>query len=151
MEKIQNIYWDLKRKITNFFFYGWKLRNLYSWEASCVYEMIEVHLSRCYDVFENHGHLMWQDNKKNMRKLKTTIELAKKLKNEDYHNHYYKLTQGYRREFVECEDGYFTLSKYPEHIEKRLKYAFKRDQSQNKQDMDLFYKLLYKHLEGWWD
>ena len=59
-----------------FFYWGWKMRHSYEWDAHFIYEMLYLKLDETYKCFKNHGTLMWNESEhtNRMKKLKEANE-----------------------------------------------------------------------------
>jgi hypothetical protein len=147
-------------KIGRFFYWGWKLRESYEWDAHFVYEMIYLKLDDNYKCFKNHGHLVWNESEhtNRMKKLREAKELAKKLFEDDY--------QLKSIEAVEAKYGPIQLNftKYGSFSSAKIDYPVKsrayrhytdimdrKFDTMRETDKKRLYYLLNKYLRYWWD
>lgn len=150
-----------KEMIARMLFWGWKLRWSWDFDASTMYEITYLKLSRVHDCMKKHGHLVWNANHNSnlMRKLAETKMLAKKLSEDDYHRYYSQFHNQYKREDEEmCELDKMMGIHYPDakSINSKLysfmiKKAFASDALEKKNDKNRFYYLLNKYQDHWWD
>jgi len=147
--KIIQLYETIKR----FFFWGWKLRNNHDWDGAYMYEIIYIKLSRMYYCFLNDGHCVWNSSKdmKDMRKLYECKELAKRLREGEYHSYIHK----HYDKWCPNLDIILHLNRRNEDrslAEKiEFKVACKKDNAQYKVDKERFDYLFSKYLTTWWD
>jgi hypothetical protein len=134
---------DIKRKITNFFKWGWRLRDEFSWDYNPYYMYCHYKFKELHDGFSKYGHLAWNTDPKNlgMRRLKEASILAKRLYEDDYlefdHNKYDISTM-------------FSKKRDPE-MEKHFHIVCKIGEFRKNGDRKRFHYLVNKYLDHWWD
>ena len=132
-------------QLKNFIFWGWKLRNSVDFDCNSLYELIYLKLDTTYKCFIENSHLMWNrsEHTTGMKKLRVARNLAKRISEDEYINNHYR--------FVKNTDKLFDLEMLPKGLGKRVQDNRKRQNSQQKQEMELLFELLKKHTNRWWD
>lgn len=72
---------DIKRKISNFIFYGWRMRNVYRFDCSSLYQAMNVAMTELDNQLIN-GFSVY--TKKQRRKLLEAIEITRRLTEDEY-------------------------------------------------------------------
>jgi hypothetical protein len=154
-------YRKYREMLGRMFFWAWKMRWSWDFDANTVYEMLHLKLSRVHDCMKEHGHLEWNANHDSnlMRKLAEAKMLAKKLSDENYRQNVERFYDMYKRE--KARNGWLekSLAKYHPKAkpinEKLHSYFFKkaaeRDDAERAYDKKRLYYLMDKYLESWWD
>lgn len=147
--------------ICRFLRWGYRMRYMYEWDAHYIYKMIYLKLDDCRKNFNEHGHLMWNDDDDNpgMRKLRECSELAKRLYEDNYHmKPYYLMIEKYGRVSSGLLGREFKYRWEKIKTEKEDKLAQneylrlkKKHDAIKKADMDRFHSLLKYGIGNWWD
>lgn len=115
------------------------------WDYSGTYLLIRDNLKYLSDSIEIHGNLLHKD--RHVKHMRVCINLIDRLVKDNYHKENYGLipidTDG--------ELQWFTIDCKPKHDLPRGKNLTKLSISLQKQDRELLFKLLNKHIETWWD
>lgn len=129
-------------------FWGWKLRNSWDFDASTIWEMLNLKYTRIYNCMNKNGHLEWNknENTKSMKRLRTMIVLTKRLNDEKYVDiadptFWSEFHSNPNNKWDSCFDG---------ETGKRFSRAVKNSRVIEEQDKEMFLKL-FKHNDGWWD
>lgn len=153
------MYYWMKGKIEEierFFFYGWKFRKSFDFDAHTIYYMLQIKLERIHQCMKTNSHLLWNDSEDTnlMRKLCEAKGLAKRLDEESYHKHYSRMAERYKNK---DRDG-FGFNLYPDAkiVDKKLYRillhgAIKRDQKELETDKKRLFYLLEKYIQHFWD
>ena len=154
--------------VCRFFYWGWKLRYSYEFEAGHgLYYMIYLKTKGLIDYSRKYAHLRWNDdeNGTQFRKLKIACTLAQRLYKDCYNTNVAKHEEKWGKDeiyFEKCEDNpMLSEMKHKRHInmtddqiaEERKEWlrAHKADQQQQLNERKYLFELLNKHMEGWWD
>ena len=143
-----------------FFYYGWKLRWNYDFDAHTIYEMIYLKLDSLHKTFNEYGHLMWNsdDNNPTMRKLRIAKILAKRLFDDKYLEN---TLIPHTKKWGESTRGFFNNEKIKykkcknlKESEQAVKEMMKLHEKSNKLkeiEKNELFKLLNKYIPHWWD
>lgn len=141
------------------FFWAFKMRNSWDFDASTIYEMVYLKLDRVYKCMRDHGHCMWNSDpaNKDMRRLLELTELARKLSEDDYCRYYYRFNDKYYNK--DRDDSCFIwrldrLTGKPisdKLYSVMLKKAFDRDHKNRLADKARFFMMMEKYMERFWD
>ena len=147
-------------------FWGWKLRYDYDFDAHVLYHHHYLKLDRMYKCFRDHGHCAWNSdiNNPRMRHLRITRELAKRLYEDGYRTHIEAHNKKWglpNIRFIEIpKSRYFTSTIDRENVktekDKKLerdsfKRAISKDHAQKKQEKRMFFDLMEKNIDIFWD
>ena len=140
----------LLNQLSNFFYWGWKLRENYDWDYSFLYEIIYLKLERMERIFRNKSYAI--NSKKHAKQIMVAKNLAKRLMDENYdfyETDFYKKWGGHE---IKIENGliefiYPNVSDY----NKNQRIAIMRDNSKKSEDKKALFDLLEKQIEYWWD
>lgn len=164
---IRNLYWQYienpilkyKEMWQRVFYYGWKMRWSWDFDAWTIYDVLYLKLDRVHGCMINHSHLMWNSrpDTKLMKRLCEAKHLAKKL-SENYkyeHRNYSKLRIKYTSR--KGKDGIFSsLHENSKVIDGKLyrfmvKKAFEKDEKEMENVTRRFHYLIEKYAGQWWD
>lgn len=149
-----------------FFYWGWKLKKNYSFDCNNTYYMIHLRLKKMIEYSEKYSSCLWNSNPNTtqMRKLRIACELAKRLNDDYYWTHKNKHEEKWgelqlhfgKPDERRCRSLDFSrpnanTDKEKEQERKEYQIASDMDDQQKKDERKYFFKLLEKHLEGWWD
>jgi hypothetical protein len=136
--------------VNRVFFWGWKMRRSWDFDANTIYEMLYLKYDRIYKCIEKHHHLVWNQNTetKGMKKLASMVLLTKRLSEDSYvdiadptyWSDYYSKPRKIEDFFREDEKD-----------KNRFRRAVIKSEEIKKQDKEMFLKLLQKNNDGWWD
>ena len=137
-----------KEMVQRMFFWGWKMRHNYDFDASYIYDILYLKLDRVYTCFLENGHCVWNDgaDTKGMKRLSIARNLAKRLSKDNYSTHmdeHYKVYPPNRsRPF---------LARWGREESLSFRRAVKKDSVQREGEKKYLFTLLEKHLDCWWD
>lgn len=157
--------------ICRFLYWGWKLRNNYEWDCSSnTYYMFYLKFDSLIKYSKKHAHLMWNSDYegKDFRKLRIACELAKRLYEDDYNTHTDEHNKKWKEdnEFdskpnfkngkiisysLDWKSEQNLTKKELEQKGKEFRIAYNLDNKQKESEKKYLFKILTKHLEGWWD
>lgn len=154
------------KKVRSLFHNIWKFRKILwrdrDWDQGFFYELLEFKLRSIHKYFSSDAPVsLCSQRKKYRRNILVCAELVKRIREENYFKYYYRDVDcswdanweidpekptRYRMKEKTKEQGPKSYWGYIEQkqlneIEKQMK----------KQDQDLLFKLLTKHLDTWWD
>jgi len=149
-------------------FWGWHMRHSYDFDCHTIYKILHLKFKRTIKNFNEDGHCVWNDNPdgKQMKKLRTASELANRLNkgNGDYIikaiNEHEKKWGKSNHIWKELDNGCSTLSvEWPKAPTPEKQLECKKDYRRTlikydniqRADKKLFFKLLERNLEDWWD
>ena len=139
--------------VQRFIAYGLNGANSYDFDCTYVYQDIALRLERCYVVFRDHGHLVWNNTNTNqMKKLQEAVGLAKWLS--DYQLEDRHVTRVYDKyTTLNLEGGSFNFNySIPEKLfQFYAKKACEKDRTEVKYNEDRLFYLLGKYGREWWD
>ena len=153
--------YSFKEQVERFFYWGWKLRHNYDFDAQTVYELLYLKLDRIYNCMKEYSHLEWNSTPDSnlMRKLAEARGLAKRLHDYDY-NHSAFLEADAKFEYkvwsepIEGSSNFILQSNWM-YKEKEAKLYLKARKKHYAKMLEIdkkrFYYLLDKYLEHWWD
>lgn len=118
---------NFMRKIKNFFYWGWKLRNDIDYDYTSIYYILHLKFNKMHKSITTEGYTRSAKSRE-MVDLKVCAHLAKEL-SEDLPR-----TQNYQLEDTFCQ------------LIKKVKILEARQESQKK----YFWKTLQKQIERWW-
>lgn len=166
--KPQNLFdwfrYDLVYGIKNFhrwFKVIWSDRD---YDPYFIYTVLHHKLKKMEHFIRHDGHHLYRE--RDADQIKKCVLLLDRLIEDEYHETAFKEHEkkwGFAEmDFSPCEDkeGYSELHiKYPnEKTEadkkqnaKELKEAFKHEDMLRKQDLEMLFSLMNKHIQGWWD
>lgn len=159
--KLENEFWTRKEMFERMFYWAWKLRWNFDFDAQTLYQIQYLKLKRVHECMLKHGHLDWNSSPdhKHMRRLAEARELARRLTKNNFDKHSMYV---YTNFFFEREgEDYLYLrhrEKYPHaKLIPYRKYRFyslkahERDEAYHQYVKRRFYTLLEKYQEHWWD
>lgn len=138
----------------------WKDRN---WDYSFIYILLRHKLHLTEHLIRNHGHHLYKD--KDADNIKLCVNLLDRLIEDDYHKHAFKAhdkkwgeadfqwKDTKDAEFVEMLIKHENV-KTPKDKEKEkedFKRAINHEDHLKKQDLDMLFNTMRKHIQGWWD
>ena len=148
--------------IERFFYWGWKLRHNYDWDSAGIYDMILFKLDRMIPIFEDSQYHSY--SKKFVNRMKEVRDLAKRLKQGDYNQYHDSFEEKWGRQTWNTEsikEGQITRICFNEppsvndtNLEKyhsEFKKAMTDDYNAEIADRKLFFELLNKYIQKWWD
>jgi hypothetical protein len=137
MYRLRNIYdyfrYDLPRRIKNFLFWGWVLRDDRCWDSGNVYVYLTTKLNKLYEVMNTSRHIKYYPRL--LKELKEMCELAKRLNDED--TFYY-------------ENQYFHPNHITNFLDEEWSLPYYHSQQQDEMRKRFFY-LMNKNLESLWE
>lgn len=154
------------KKIKNFCYWGWKLRNSEDWDYNFLYEVIYLKMSKMVKTLQNNDIARWTDeNTKTMRKLRTATECMRRLYESNYCE---KVKEDFDKKWGEVEvnhspysiEGFFVVEttranvvteEDEERKSKELNRIFERENYLMAQDLEMFCELFRKYSRYWWD
>lgn len=143
----------LFNQISNFFYWGWKLKENYEWDYFFLYEIIYLKLQRMEKLFCNG---MGEDSIKYAKQIMVAKNLAKRLMDDKYDfylSEFYRKNGEARAMFIN-ENGITKLEfihpKIPDY-DTNEGIARQRDDAKREEDKKELFKLLEKQIEYWWE
>lgn len=134
------------RKIKNFFFWGWKLRNDVNWDYSSVYYVLEVKLGKLRTGCYQDGNHVWSENSREYKAISECINLCKKL--QESYNDNLNTVPGMDK--LCFENGRF-VNKMTKQEKTWMKMASEKDNLIQKKRKERLFFLLNKWSDFWWD
>lgn len=162
--KLKKNFFAVSEQINRMYCWAFRSRYSYDFDGHTMYDMIYYKLDRMYRCFLNYGNCVWNDgeNTVGMKKLRIARQLAWRLAHHDY--------EEYRDKILDLKYGKsemdFVASKYGSRvlfkrngIDVRSIESYSKDllrlanmsALQRKNEKELLFKLLAKHLDSWWD
>ena len=168
IEDIKDIIWynrisqfhNYKEQIERMWFWAWKMRKNYDFDAHTLYDIMYYKLDRIYNTMVNHSHLVWNSdiNNKDMRRLSEARNLAKRLMECDYHTNTDKFYSMYKNPSKGTLDVLMNDMNPKAKILKDQKLynymfvkSYKKDEKLKQIHKKRLFFLLDRHIEGWWD
>jgi hypothetical protein len=132
----------------------WRHRN---WDYGFIFKFNQTLHEDLYRGLYIDGHHVF--NEKDTRRLKTTIELLKRLSDDEYEDHAYGIVEEkYGSPNFEFKDGYLKLTrtkKLTEKEEKELialkRKLYKDAEKARERDLDMLFLYIKKYNKKWWD
>lgn len=138
----------------------WKDRQ---WDHQFIYMIFRHKLYLTEQLIRHHGHHL--NHVKDADQIKVCINLLDRLINDEYHEtafkrHYEKWgTPSLNWKETRNKEFYEGIMSYPniktpkdkELETKDFKLASNHEAYLREQDLDLLFKLMRKHIQGWWD
>ena len=127
------------------------------WDNQFIYKVFRHKLHLTEQCIRKHGHHV--RNIEDADKIKTCVLLIDRLIEDDYlekvSKRYY---EKWGRPDFNIKDGFLDI-KYPnvktkkdkEQESKDYKRLINKEQEMKKQDLDLLFKTMNKHIQSWWD
>lgn len=151
--------------VERFIWWGKHLRTSHDWDHYYLYEIIYLKLKRMEAYWKKYAMgLQSQKQLKNITKAKALVE---RLLNDSYSFYHDELDVKWGMlellfdeprmvKGIMLTRSHFTHKnvKTPEQQEqyqKEWKVATDKDSAQRRQDKDMFFKILEKHIDSWWD
>lgn len=75
---------QLKNRIRNFFYYGWKLKDSHNWDYVYLYQIIHIKIQAMYDCMVDGICISNERDSNKMRKMLEASLLAKRLSEFEY-------------------------------------------------------------------
>jgi hypothetical protein len=139
----------------------WKDRQ---WDHTFIYTIFRKKLSLTEHYIRNYG--IHVDAKRDADRIKTCVLLLDRLLEDEYHEmafkrHHEKWGQP-EMQFKKCEDStnYSKLHIHHDKViteqdevneRKDFHNAYEHEQYLREQDLELLFKIMRKHIQGWWD
>ncbi len=139
----------------------WKDRD---WDHWYLYKILKFKLSNMEKLHRKYGHAV--NSEKIANKIKVCVNLLDRLIEDNYDESAFKKHHKKWGEPIfhwdECEDkkGYYSLKIEQKNIKtkkdkdqeaKEFKRCYNHEEMLRKQDVDYLFKLMNKHIQGWWD
>jgi hypothetical protein len=138
----------------------WSDRN---WDQTFIYTILRHKLDQTQKYFRKYGHHVNSDRDAN--NMKTCVLILDRLLNDIYHEQAFKK---YDKKWGEANFSTFetenpdlyrviitreNVQTEEDKIKERadFKRAWEHHDYLKKQDLDILFKLMRKHIEGWWD
>jgi len=161
--KVEDAFYDIKRGIKNLIVWFptiWKDRD---WDHYYLYVIMKKKLERMEYLQRTYGHHV--DNEKTADQIKICKLILGRLIEDDYlfnATKYHDEKWGELRLitkpipetqvcFVEVETTKPLTEKEKIQERKERSAAFKHGENMRKQDLDMLFNIMKKHVEGWWD
>jgi len=151
-----NLFIDLRQGIKNLWKWFPVIWNDRDWDQCYLYKFLHFKLQNMEDLHRNYGHSL--DNRKIADKIKVCKLLLDRLIKDEYYENAFK---NHDKKWGELELDWNSncLIKRPYAItekekEKELKEFNRLCQHElylRRQDINYLFKLMAKHVEGWWD
>lgn len=160
-----------KMRIYNYIRYGiknifrwfstiWSDRN---WDSYFLYKILRKKLSLMEDNFRKYGYGI--NSERNADKIHICVLLLDRLINDNYidltYKNFYKKYGEPEFKFEKIDNGEYSrlvdrtdeilTKKELERKNKEFRRLTKHEGMLKKQDIDYLFKLMRKHIEGWWD
>jgi len=150
MYRIKNFFLYIKR----FFYYGRiGASRTRDYDANGIHELIHAHMVRVKRYMNSRDtHLVWNDkpDTRGMRLLAEFTELSRRMAEDGMQTHYYWGI--IYNESLESGECYFDkMNNRSEEESRRTKVAFKKDSMVTKCQLERYYYLLEKNVDGFWD
>lgn len=163
-EKIDQAFYDIKRGVKNLIIWFpviWEDRD---WDHWYLYKIIHKKLERMEILHRTYGHHV--DNDKTADQIKLCKLLLKRLIADDYlmnATKYHDQKWGDLEIFTEEIEGRSNcvsvhtkttkdLTEKEKKIEDELRHGLYRHADKMKeQDLDMLFRIMRKHIQGWWD
>jgi hypothetical protein len=158
------------KSIKRFFYWGWKMRHNYDWDHVFLLEVIHLKLKRMEHYQINHGMSVdSEDPRSTMRKaLRTSIRLCERLIERDPMFYSERLQQEFENKWgkintwstpIEGKPDMSQLHIQREHVNdenhaqywEESKELYKKQSMLYHRDKRLFFRILEKHIEEFWD
>jgi len=165
VEKIKTFFRSIKYGIENLIIWApviWKDRD---WDHWYLYKMLKFKLIRMENLHRKYGHSV--NSIKTADQIKICAKLLERLIEDEYDEHVFKNHNEKWGEthfhWDECKNkkGYSSLritrrdnvntNKEEEQERKEFNRLCKHEDKLRKQDIDYLFKLMNKHIQGWWD
>lgn len=150
------MYWfrRLFRKINNFFWYGWKLRNQVDWECDGIWEMMAIKYRKVYEEMKKDEMYAWTSDTKQMRRLNIMVVACERLAWGDYHQEEAPKMINVPRQYFTTPGGIelSTLGlEYRTPQDRKLAMRlYKKANERRIADIDTVTRLLKKYNDRWW-
>lgn len=131
------------RKIKNFLYWGWTMRNDVDWDYSSLIQVMHVKLSRMkVEMLDTPNDYMWTTEKTNQaRKLRTVVELSKRLRYDVGYDYYINKFYGKTPR---------TFGRLSKEDQKKFVRAYKKDDAIKNLHWEMFWDILKKYSQHWW-
>ena len=139
----------------------WKDRQ---WDHQFIYTILRHKLYLTEQLIRYHGHHLYHI--RDADKIKTCVNLLDRLIKDEYHETAFKrhhekwgepkLRFKDSKDYPGMSEGLIhhpnvKSAKDKESESKDFKFACKKETNLRDQDLDLLFKLMRKHIQGWWD
>ena len=159
IDNFKSFFRNIKIGITNLITYAPIIYNDRDWDHHYFFLLLDKKLNRMYKELSTQQHAHIHPNY--LKSLKTCSILVKRIVEDDYIDDVAqkKLDELYGSyDFVKDNDiGFSVLTRSKELTEKEEKQyrrevreLSQRERNRKKQDIDMLFKLLNKHVEGYW-
>ena len=150
LEAIDDLIWDYIRspynvfmeKLINALAYGRMGWNQKDWEPRYIYIMLNYKLKRIQKAVVDEGHHVY--DKKTVQSLRLAIKLSDRIFK---HNYHYFMDQ-HIKEFGELPK---IGKRLPEKRRAAFSKAYEMDEAQEARDRKLFWAIMEKYNNIWWD
>lgn len=169
-------YYKYTEMLKRMIFWGWNMRWSWDFDAQTIYDVLLLKLKRLKESFDHEGHLCWQNpgdvDYYRMEALIRAIELCDKLANRDDYDYIDGLMEAHDEKWGELKtnmsepspedhkDGYIVfrcwrakaVTKEEKELERKEYVSIMSTQyAARESDTEEFFKILNKHIKGWWD
>ena len=138
----------------------WKDRN---WDHTFIYEILKHKLDLTQKHLRKYGHHV--DAEKDADRIKVCVNLLNRLIKDDYHENAFKKhhekwgepefnwTDLQGSELSQLQINYKNVKTDQDKAnqEKEYRKCIEREEFLKNQDLDLLFKIMRKHIQGWWD
>ena len=160
---ITTCWYNIKYGIPNFWRWRKIIWNDRDWDQHFLYEVMEFKLRNMADLHRNYGHGVYAE--RYAKQMETCAALLKRIKEDEYHDNAFI---HHDRKYGELEmwgtptdNPELTLCNFNrkkicntndyEQEEKDSRRLYKHVERMTKQDIEYCFKLMAKHIRGWWD
>jgi len=133
------------------------------WDHYFIYPILHKKLSVMENHFREDGHHVYHE--KDADKIRVCVLLLKRIMDDDYMENAFKkhdekwgdsemmFVPTENSELSEMKINYENIitDKDKEQERKDFKYAMEKEEYPRKQDIDLLFKMMSKHIRSWWD
>lgn len=127
----------------------------YDWDYIYIVDIMIFKMERMHDNFKYHGVA---EHKDDLKQIKATIKLLRRVKDYDYEDKYYKALDKKWGKFPTGRDGFWkgSRSKVKTPADKKaylkdVKALIKNSHKDRTQDLRAAFKIMEKHIWSWWD
>jgi hypothetical protein len=160
--RLQEACWEVKRQLKNFFWFGWRMRKVFPWDHTLLYEALDVSLKALLKSHQHYIDIEWVylGANKEMKSMRLCRALLKRIIKDDYNTPF---TDFYNSTY-HIDDVEEQLSDIlgPPDRSKKTKISKRRFDANFKlmnqhyinsrnTDLDLLFSTLRKHSDKWWN
>lgn len=143
---------SLLRKIRNFLFWGWNLRDDVNWDYASIYRILHIKLTRLRQGCYNDGHHVWSEKSREYKALSECIELCKRIERGETHYFFGQELDRIYGEHPDFETMFGSKRKVASEQDRKFKkYAIEKDQYIYKTQKERLHNLMAKWSDYWWD